>query len=302
MGALASINLAPLMERTQGSVKIRVALIDGPIAITHPDLNCVNIHELPSVRRGTCTRTESSACMHGTLVAGILCARRGSAAPAICPGCTLLIRPIFSETGMDYESMPSATSQELADALVDTVNAGAHVLNISAALIQPSTHGEYYLEEALNYAARRGVIVVAAAGNQGTVGSSVITRHSWVIPVAACDSQSRLLLQSNVGRSIGTRGLLAPGSNVSSLGANGSLAYFSGTSAAAPFVTGTIALLWSEFPALSSGQMKSAVINERARRRSTVVPPLLDARKAYEAIIRNQNGYLYRDHSGRRTS
>ena len=40
----------------------------------------------------------------------------------------------------------------------------------------------------MNHAAHRGVITVAAAGNQGTVGSSAITRHPWVIPVAACDT------------------------------------------------------------------------------------------------------------------
>ena len=60
--------------------------------------------------------------------------------------------------------------------------------------------------------------MVAAAGNQGTVGSSVITRHPWVIPVIACDLQGRPTTESNLGSSIGRRGLAAPGENIASLG------------------------------------------------------------------------------------
>ena len=51
-----------------------------------------------------------------------------------------------------------------------------------------------------------------------------------------------------------------------------------GTSAAAPFVTGAIALLWSEFPAASAAEVKFARDpGVRCPRRTTVVPPLLDA-------------------------
>ncbi len=81
--------------------------------------------------------------------------------------------------------MPSATPDELAAAIVDCIEAGAHVLNLSAGLVQQSPKGERELEQALYYAAKRGVIVVAAAGNQRTIGSSAITRHPWVIPAWA---------------------------------------------------------------------------------------------------------------------
>ncbi|MBV8111318.1 MAG: hypothetical protein JO012_16295, partial [Hyphomicrobiales bacterium] len=52
-----------------------------------------------------------------------------------------------------------------------------------------TTHGERELGLALDMAARCGVIVVAAVGNQRIVGSSTLTRHPWVIPVAACDQR-----------------------------------------------------------------------------------------------------------------
>jgi len=117
--------------------------------------------------------------------------------------------------------MPSATPGELAEAIIDSVDAGVRVINLSAALVQPVPNGESSLEEALRYAAHRGVMIVAAAGNQGTVGSSAITRHPWVIPTAACDTHGRPLRASNLGASIGRRGLSAPGENVTSLGTNG---------------------------------------------------------------------------------
>jgi subtilisin family serine protease len=284
MLALDLVKLTPLMERTTGKREILIGLIDGPVAISHPDFAGQTIMEIPAASSGVCSRASSVACMHGTLVAGELCARRGSRAPAICPGCTLLVRPIFGEAAAGNGDMPSATADELTAAIIDTVNAGAHVINLSAALLQPSSSGERKLEEALNYAAGHGVITVAAAGNQGTVGSSAITRHPWVIPVAACDSQGRPISETNLGSSIGRRGLSAPGEGVTSLGTNGQWKAFGGTSAAAPFVTGAVALLWSEFPNAPATQIKFAVTQARSRRRYTIVPPLLDAWAAYRAV------------------
>src|SRR5207248_8661846 len=126
----------------------------------------------------------------------------------------------------------SATPQELAAAIVDCVEAGARVVNLSLALAQHSTRNEQTLEEALDYATQRGVLVVAAAGNQGTVGSSAITRHPWVIPVVACDLQGRPISGSNLGSSIGRRGLTAPAENIVSLGTDGKPQIAGGKSAA----------------------------------------------------------------------
>jgi subtilisin family serine protease len=180
--------------------------------------------------------------------------------------------------------MPSATPEELAEAIADCTNAGARVLNLSAALVQPSSKGERQLQEALDYAASHEAISVAAAGNQGTLGSSVITRHPSVIPVAACDLRGSPLRESNLGRSIGNRGLMAPGEGVTSLGTNGEPQTLGGTSAAAPFVTGTIALLWSEFPRARASQIRLAVTQTGLARRRAIAPPLLDAWAAYQTL------------------
>jgi subtilisin family serine protease len=181
--------------------------------------------------------------------------------------------------------MPSATPQELASAIVETIDAGVRILNLSAALAQPSVKGEGELQSALDYAAQRAVIVVAAAGNQGMVGSSVITRHPWVIPAAGCDLQGRPQSQSNLGSSIGKRGLLAPVEGITSLGAEGEPVSFGGTSVAAPFVTGAFALLWSEFPAATAAELLLAVRGTRRPSRMGIVPPLLDAWSAHRVML-----------------
>jgi subtilisin family serine protease len=295
MGPLDLVQLTPLMDRTSGRPEIRIGVIDGPVALNQPDLAGASIHEVPGKLSGICNRADTVACSHGTFVAGILAARRGSVAPAICPGCTLLLRPIFAETANGNGVMPSATPEHLAEAIVDCVDAGARVLNMSAALTVPSSKGDRQLEDALDYAASRGAISVAAAGNQGTVGGSVITRHPAVIPVAACDLQGRPLNESNLGSSIGKRGLMAPGVGITSLGTSGKAQTLSGTSAAAPFVTGAIALLWSEFPAARVAEVKLAITRCHQQSRNTVVPPVLDAWGAYETASRgDSNVLLYR--------
>ncbi len=285
MVPLDLVKLTMLMARTSGAREVQIGLIDGPVLTNHPDLAGDHLREIPGQSGGTCTHATSFACSHGTFVAGILSAKRGSAAPAICPGCTLLIRPIFPEHRTSHEQMPSATPEELATAIIDCVNAGVRVINLSLAVAQPSMQGEQALEEALNVSARRGVLVVVAAGNQGTLGSSALTRHPWVIPVAGCDLNGRPLNESNLSSSIGRRGLLAPGDGITSSGTNGQPLTSGGTSVAGPFVTGAIALLWSEFPAASAAQIKFAVTQASQPRRASVVPPLLDAASAYNHLM-----------------
>jgi subtilisin family serine protease len=292
MGTLDLVQLPALMDRTSGRSEISIGLIDGPVLLTHSELAREHIREVPGKLRGTCARSDSMACVHGTFVAGILSARRGSIAPAICPGCSLLLRPIFSETTGGDNVVPSASPQDLAEAIIDTVDAGARIINLSSALAQPSPKGLHQLEQALNYAGQHGALMVAAAGNQGTVGSSAITRHPWVIPVVSCDDKGMPTRESNLGGSIGRRGLRAPGRNITSLGTNNQTLTFNGTSAAAPFVTGTIALIWSEFPAATASEMSLAITRCGRQPRRTLIPPLLDAQAAYQTVASTHRGRM----------
>ena len=80
------VKLTALMELTNGKPDMMVGLIDGPVAVNHPGLVGANIRQIPGKLGGMCTQAGSTASLHGTFVAGILCAERSSsAAPAICP-------------------------------------------------------------------------------------------------------------------------------------------------------------------------------------------------------------------------
>jgi subtilisin family serine protease len=286
MDPLQLVGMPGLMALTEGRGEVAVGIVDGPVALDHPDLatECVRILAGSS---GACRVPRSEACRHGTFVAGILAARRGSRAPAIAPGCTLLVRPIFSEAALAGE-LPSATPGELAEAIVDCVDAGASILNLSAALSEGSIGAQRELGEALGYTTQRGVLVVVAAGNQGTLGGSVITHHPWTIPVVAYGRAGRPLMHSNLGRSMGSRGVGAPGEGVVSLAPEGEPVTSGGTSVAAPFVSGAAALLWSAFPDAAAVEVKHALLSSLVGRRRTVTPPLLDAWRAYEVLSEGQ--------------
>ena len=179
--------------------------------------------------------------------------------------------------------MPNAEPEALASAMIDCIRAGASILNLSISLAALSRSANDALAQALNYAASAGVLVVAAAGNDGTIYSSAITHHPWVIPVAACGQAGVPLGTSNLSPSLGRRGLLAPGDRITSLGPNGQPMTLSGTSFAVPFVTGSAALLWSVFPDASAAELKMAIVPQ-ASRRAAIVPPMLDAAAAHQRL------------------
>ena len=277
--ALDLVGLRPLMARSTGSSEVAIGLVDGPVVDNHPDLGSARIRNLRPL--GSCVVPASTACSHGTFVAGILVARRGSAAPAICPGCTLLVRPLFHEREIG-DPTRNPTPRELAEALVDCVRAGARIVNLSLSTGAPSISRERPLNEALDFAAGRGVIVVAAAGNDGMVGTSAITRHPAVIPVVSADRNGWPSRSSNLGGSIGRRGLSAPGEAIESLNSTGSTRIHGGTSSAAAFVTGTVALLWSLATHADASEIRTAVLGVGPRQ--AVRPPLLNASDAMQRL------------------
>jgi subtilisin family serine protease len=284
MGIFDVIGLTPLLERTSGRPEITVGLIDGPVALDHPDLAGQRIREIRASVPTGCADRYSAACAHGTFVAGILAARRRSAAPAICPGCTFLLRPIFPEARSLRGDAPATTPEELASAIVDTVQAGARVLNLSANVIGFSGNGEGRLAEALDFAASRGVIPVVAAANQGGYPGSALVTHRWALPVLASDQTGRPLLSSSLSATVGRRGIAAPGQHIVSLGTDGKPLTLTGTSAATAFVTGAIGLLWSELPGARAADVRFAIANVSSPRRTGLVPPMLNAWSAYQAL------------------
>jgi len=276
------VNLPPLMSLTQGCTDISVTLIDGPVNTGLSNFEGSTIRNISPDGKGECGQPDTFACDHGTLVAGVLLGRRGSTVTAICPGCTLLLRPIFSQTGDDPFGVPSASPEVLARAITEAVLAGTKIVNLSCGIARCSGRGESSLRSAISFAASRGVIVVAAAGNDGRVGGSCVTKDPWVIPVVAIDGSGRPTNECNLSATIGLRGLAAPGQDLPSVHSNGTPARFSGTSAACPVVAGTAALLWSEYPDCTASEIKQALTGG-ARQRS-IVPPAMDAWGAFQKL------------------
>ncbi|MFF7393899.1 S8 family serine peptidase [Streptomyces scabiei] len=275
------VGLPPLMARTSGLPSVVIGVIDGRVSPGHPAFAGHSVRELgPPADAESCRRTDV-CCAHGTAVAGILVADGG-----VAPGCTLLSRPLFTDRPADggpATCLSGVPTGELARALTEMVDAGAHVVNLSMAQPAPSGIRDHALEEALAHAAARGVILVVAAGNQGRLGSSVLTDHPWVIPVVAYDRAGHPMPQSNLGTSAGRHGVGAPGDRVQIPVTDSPPLVLSGTSAAAPFVTGTVALLRSAFPQATPAAVRYAVTHGPGRRRS-VTPPLLNAWAAYTAL------------------
>jgi subtilisin family serine protease len=274
---LGLVRLPAIMRHSSGKSKIVIGVIDGPANLTHPAFQGSQIHTVNDNQTSICRNASSVECMHGTFILGILAAMRGTKAPGICPSCKLLIYPVFKETSNDL------SLEELSDAIVQTIHAGAKIINLS---LGPSSLWaiSHKLHDAYNYASKNNVIIVAATGNYGMIGSSTLLSHPWITPVAACDEHGMISPMSNYGPSIANRGFMAPGVGIVSTSSKGEYTQGSGSSVAAPFVTGTIALLWSLFPSANAAQILYSIRNSAKNRRGTIIPPLLNAEELYNTL------------------
>lgn len=284
MDALELVRLPRLMALSRGTANLVIGMIDGPVAANHPDLVPSNICASAGVS-GVCHSPNSAACRHGTAVASVLTGRRGARVPGIAPDCTLYVRPILTEAESSVD-VPHAAPSDLADAIVKCVHAGARVLNLSVTLDGDSLRANCELEESLRYCAQRGVLVVVASGNRGAMSGSALTRQQWVLPVVAYGLTGRPLANSDLGRSIGIRGLGAPGEGVGRLIEEDGVTPPRGSSVAVPFVTGTAALLWTLFPEAGAGEIRNALLASATAQRRTIVPALMDAWGAYLVLNR----------------
>lgn len=287
MDPLDQIKLRPLMNISTGNPEVTIGVIDGPVYLAHPAFKESRIKTVKEDQLIACKKANSVACIHGTFVVGMLCAMRGLNSPAICPSCRVILYPIFSDDPLDANqakgTIPSSTPEELSKAIVQTVDAGAKIVNMSLGFASSSLTTSQRLKEAFDYAIRKEVILVVAAGNQGTIGHIGMLDHRWIIPVVSCDSEGRIDSMSNFGYSISRRGLMAPGINIASTAPDGKYTQMSGTSVATPFVSGTIALLWSIFPQTKAFNLIRSLISNGSSNRS-IIPKILNANNAYQFL------------------
>lgn len=146
---------------------------------------------------------------------------------------------------------------DISRALILAINRGVDVVNMSFSYPERSR----VLDRILMEASDRGVILVSGAGNNGSAALPFPASDTRVLAVAAIDTGGRLADFSNRGVEV----LLgAPGVDVYSAGLDAQFGTWSGTSMAAPLVSGTAALLRSANPYLTPNQVEAALVQGAA--------------------------------------
>lgn len=181
---------------------------------------------------------------HGTHVAGVIGAARdnGVSMRGIVPNVSILPVKVLDAGG-------SGDTDQIALGIKYAVDAGAKVINMSLGGSESRTMG--YM---LKYAYDRGVIVVAATGNDGQSRLSYPASSKYTISVGATNTFGVVSDYSNYGFGVD---VVAPGSKVASLIPDGNVVYMDGTSMATPHVAAMIALLKSYHPNLTVEQVRS---------------------------------------------
>jgi len=206
---------------------------------------------------------------HGTHVAGIVAARQanGIGGSGLAHGARILPVKVLDAT-------LAGNTDALARGIRYAVDEGARILNVS---VNTDT-STYPVKDAVRYAGQQGAIIVASAGNNGrnidlrpSYPASLSLTEPAILSVAATTSAGRLWRLSNTG--LLAVDIAAPGEHIVST-RNGS-AYESrnGTSAAAPFVAASLALLAAARPDLPMSALRDTLVD--TTRRSDLLASLL---------------------------
>ena len=188
---------------------------------------------------------------HGTHVSGIIAAEanNGIGITGIAWRCRLMpLRANFK-----YGSGGYLQNDDVAAAIVYAADNGARVINMSWG----DTVNAFIIEDAIAYAYARGCVLVAAAGNEGAVGSWYPAGLKNVISVAGLGRERQLYSESNFGATID---IVAPGDEILSTDLNGGYQNRSGTSVAAAHVSGVAALVLSANPDYSNTEIRETLI------------------------------------------
>jgi parallel beta-helix repeat protein len=225
---------------TVGSHSILVAVVDTGIDWNHPDLAANYVaFGYDWVNNDPCPMDDNG---HGTHVAGVIAAAINN---SIGIAGLAQVR-VMAEKGLDASGSGSAS--ELAKAIVHAVNQGANIISCSWGSYAEST----VLHEAVRYAYEHGVLVVAAAGNDAINVKHYPAAFDEVVAVAATDEHDNPASFTDYGDWLK---VAAPGVNIYSTVLDDTYAYMSGTSMAAPHVSGVAALIWSVFPNMTRDQV-----------------------------------------------
>lgn len=213
---------------------VKIAIIDSGVDQEHRDLAGA-VGEAFDATGNKDTKPD----VHGTAIAGIIRAR--GLVSGVAPDATLLAARAFF--AVPRRELPESTSFILLRALDWSVQHGAQVINLSF-----SGARDAVIERAVAAAARRNVILVAAAGNGGPKAAPAYpAAYPGVIAVTAHDSAGRLYTYANHGTYIS---VAAPGVDILVPALRNGHMFMSGTSMAAAYVSGIMALMLERAPHL----------------------------------------------------
>ncbi|MBL7254309.1 S8 family peptidase [Paractinoplanes lichenicola] len=247
----SKISVANAWQKSTGAGVV-VAVLDTGVDGAHPDLAANLVAGYDAVANTSGGATDPNG--HGTHVAGTIAAVTGNGVgvSAIAPNTKIMPVRVLKANGSGYMS-------DTAEGIIWAADHGATVINMSLGSSEKVTA----VSNAITYARSKGVVVVAAAGNERAQGSptSYPAADAGVIGVAATDSADKVASYSNAGSYVD---VAAPGSNILStyptaLGSKTGYASMNGTSMASPHVAAVAALLKAYQPALTPDQVQSAL-------------------------------------------
>lgn len=242
---LSAVQAPAAWDVTHGSAAVRIAVIDSGVDVTHPDLAGKVVGTYNAVDAGTdVTDTDG----HGTAVAGIAAAATNDASGIAGSGydSSLLAVKVEDPAGEIW-------SDAVASGIMWAADHSAGVINLSLG----SPDYDVLTADAVTYARSHGVVVVAAAGNEGTSTPFYPAALPGVVAVGATSTNgSTRTSWSSFGPWVD---VAAPGAGVLGDSVGGGMVAGDGTSFAAPLVAGEAALLRARQPASSEAQVAAAL-------------------------------------------
>jgi subtilisin family serine protease len=222
---------------------VKVAVLDSGVQATHPDLAGAVVPGSDRVVAGGDGTNDQNG--HGTHVAGILGARdQGVGGIGGAPRTTIMTVRVLDANGQGDIS-------QLINGINFAVGNGAKVISMSLGGPNPSSS----LQTTVAAAIASGVVMVAAAGNDGTCNAAYPAAYPGVISVAATGQGVDALAPfSQHGPDVD---LAAPGTNIWSDYLGGTYLSMSGTSMATPYVSAAAALVVAKCPGITPAQVEA---------------------------------------------
>ena len=235
----------------KGHPKVKIAVLDTGFEMSHPEIrhallpgkDFVNIIHGAKQFIGDFLNMDDSPedeVGHGTHVAGIIASKGFGMPIGVVPNCKIIPVKVLGALRRGGKLVGAGLVDNIDNGLKWAVEQGADIINMSLGI--KSIGGGPAHEDVIEYALQKGVTVVAASGNDGTEQKYYPGALPGVIAVGATDNNGQLAPFSTYGNHLS---IVAPGTHVYSSFLNNGYTASSGTSQAAPFVAGGIALLKS---------------------------------------------------------